>query len=106
MISSESKSLAKEYSQILRRKIGPHLKQVFLYGSQARGDSWEGSDYDMLVIVDKRTPNIRERVLDVAEEMMNKYEKLFSTLIYEEGEWQKAQRFPLAWHIKQEGIPL
>lgn len=105
-MSSKSKSLAREYSQNLRMKIGSHLKQVLLFGSQARGDALKGSDFDMLVIVDKRTPFIREKTLDVAEEMMNKYEKLFSTLIYSEDEWQKAQEFPLAWYIKQEGITL
>ena len=98
--------LAQEYSRILRDKIGPHLSKVYLFGSQARGDSWEGSDYDMLVIVDKRIPFIREKVLEVAEVMMNKHEKLFSTLIYSEEEWEKAQGFPLAWNIKHEGIPV
>lgn len=99
-------NLVEEYSKIVRSKLGSHLKQIILYGSQARGDAWEGSDVDMLIIVDKRTPDIREKTLDVAVEMMNKYEKLFSSLIYDEEEWQKAQEFPLAWNIKQEGIPV
>ena len=104
MENKEPKYLAKEYSKILKKKLGTHLKKVYLYGSQARGDYWEGSDYDMLVIVDKRTPFIREKVLETAEIMMNKYEKLFSTLIYEDREWRSAQGFPLAWNIKKEGI--
>lgn len=99
-------NLVEEYSKIVRSKLGSRIKQIILYGSQARGDAWEGSDVDMLIIVDKRTPDIREKTLDVAVEMMNKYEKLFSTLIYDEEEWQKAQEFPLAWNIKQEGVPV
>ena len=103
MISSESKNLAEEYSRILHRKIGSHVKQIFLFGSHARGDAWAGSDYDMLVIVDKRTPDIREKTLDIAEEMMNKYEKLFSTLIYDEDEWQKSARISFCLEHKAGG---
>ena len=101
---TESKIFAEKYAHLLRQKLSAHLKKVILYGSQARGDSWEGSDYDMLIVVDKRTPEIREKTLDAAEEMMNNHEKLFSALIYDEKEWQNAQDFPLAWNIRQEGI--
>lgn len=31
---------------------GPRLKQVLLYGSRARGDFHEDSDYDVLVVLD------------------------------------------------------
>ena len=31
---------------------GPRLKQVLLYGSRARGDFREDSDYDVLVVLD------------------------------------------------------
>ena len=105
-MSKKSLNLAEEYANLLRKKLGSQLKQVFLFGSQARGDSWEGSDYDILVIVDKRTPDIREETLDVSVEMMNRYDKLFAVLLYSEKEWQRAQDFPLAWNIKHEGIPV
>ncbi len=103
-MNNASGHFAEEYANLLRLKLGSHLKQVILFGSQARGDSWEGSDYDMLIVVDKRTPEIREKTLDAAEEMMNNHERLFTALIYDEVEWQNAQDFPLAWNIKKEGI--
>jgi predicted nucleotidyltransferase len=31
---------------------GPRLKQVLLYGSRARGDFHEDSDYDVLVVIE------------------------------------------------------
>lgn len=36
--------------------------------------------------------------------MMDKYGKLFSSIIYNEEEWQHAQEFPFGWNIKHEGI--
>ena len=68
-IDKNSENLAEEYAAILRSKLGSCLKQVILFGSQARGDSWEGSDHDILIIVNKRIPDIREKTLDAAVEM-------------------------------------
>ena len=98
--------IAKEYTTVLRQKLGERLKKVILYGSQARGDAGEGSDYDVLVLVDERTPVIREAVIDAGVEMMNKHNTLFAATIYDEHEWEQAQGFPLAWNIRQEGIAI
>ena len=86
--------------------MGDHLKKTVLFGSQARGESHEGSDFDILLIVDHRTEEIREMALDAGVEMMNRYEKLFASVIYDEEEWEKAKAFPFAWNIKREGISL
>jgi len=97
---------AQEYAAILRDKLGDRLKQVILFGSQARGEAIEGSDYDVVVVVDRRTPEVRELVLDADVEMMNRHETLFAALLYDERQWQEAQDFPLAWNIEREGIRL
>jgi uncharacterized protein len=36
----------------LTKLYGPRLKQILLYGSRARGDQRENSDYDVLVVLD------------------------------------------------------
>ena len=97
---------AQEYAAILRDKLGDRLKQVILFGSQARGEAIEGSDYDVVVVVDRRSPEVRELVLDADVEMMNRHETLFAALLYDERQWQEAQDFPLAWNIEREGIRL
>jgi predicted nucleotidyltransferase len=40
----------------LTELYGPRLKQILLYGSRARGDDREDSDYDVLVVL---TPPVR-----------------------------------------------
>ncbi|OGV69329.1 MAG: hypothetical protein A3K19_18745 [Lentisphaerae bacterium RIFOXYB12_FULL_65_16] len=97
---------AREYADVLRTKLGARLMSVVLFGSQARGDAREGSDYDFLVVVDKRTQDVREAVLDAGVEMLNRYDQLFGALLYSEAEWQESRRFPIGWNIQREGIVL
>jgi len=105
-LNKTEKAIVKQFKNILQQALGDRLVELRLFGSHARGDSNEGSDYDILVIVDRRTNDIREMILDVNVKMMNRYEKLFATLIYDESEWQKARSFPHAWNIEREGIIL
>lgn len=105
-LSKTEKTILKQFKNILQQSLGDRLVELRLFGSHARGDYTEGSDYDILVIVNKHTNDIREMVLDADVEMMDRYEKLFATLIYDESEWQKALGFPHAWNIEREGIIL
>lgn len=97
---------AREYADGLRTKLGTRWLSVVLFGSQARGDAREGADYDFLVVVDKRTADAREAVLDAGVEMLNRYDQLFGALLYREDEWQEGRRFSIGWNIQREGIVL
>ena len=80
--------------------------QILLFGSRARGDAQDGSDYDMLVVVDHRTPELRAIILEVESQLMECYGALVATVLRSEPEWQQLQGFPLARNIAREGIPL
>jgi len=69
-------TIIKEFTQKLRQQLGDRLKEVILFGSRARGDWEEGSDYDFLIIVDKKTKEVRNIVLDIESELLNKTNKL------------------------------
>jgi len=105
-LSKTEKAILKQFKDILQQTLGDRLVELRLFGSHARGDAEEGSDFDVLVIVDRRTDDVREMILDADVEMMNRYEKLFAALIYDESEWQKARSFPHAWNIEREGVVL
>lgn len=75
--------VVQEFAALLRQRLGTHLRQILLFGSRARGDAQDGSDYDMLVVVDHRTPKLRG-----------------------ETEWQQGQELPLARNIAREGVQL
>ena len=105
-LSKTEKAILKQFKDILQQSLGDRLVELRLFGSHARGDADEGSDFDVLVIVDRRTDDVREMILDADVEMMNRYEKLFAALIYDESEWQKARSFPHAWNIERDGVVL
>ena len=94
---------AREYAALVRAKLGDHVKQIVLFGSPARADGTEYSDYDFLVVVDTRTRNVRDAILDVGVQMLNDYDQLFAALVYSEEEWREFRRFPLGWNIQHEG---
>jgi hypothetical protein len=99
-------ALAREYARRLKERLGDRLLSVTLYGSRARGDARDGSDFDLIVKVRERTEEVRELALEVDVEMMNEFDELFVGMVYDEAEWKRAERFPFGWNVKKEGLPL
>ena len=54
------------FHEALRRRFGDRLREVVLFGSQARGTAHEESDVDVLVVVDGLTERERREVFDLA----------------------------------------
>lgn len=94
------------FAKELKQRLGYHLKQLLLFGSRARNDAHKDSDYDMLVVVDERNPEIRSIILEVEVSIMDRYEALVASVVRDEGEWLRSQDFPLARNISREGLKL
>lgn len=102
----QAERIAREFAEDLRKSLGARVRQILLYGSRARGDAREGSDYDMLVVVDRRTPEVRSSVLEVERRLMDRYSVLIATVLRSEEEWRDSQGFPFARNIARESVPL
>ena len=98
--------VVREVASGLRRALTSRVREIVLFGSRARGDAAPGSDYDVLVVVDERTPVVREAALDVSVELMNRHGALVATLLRSEQEWRQASSTPLARNIRSEGLAL
>lgn len=106
LIKPASKRADKEFVKIIKKKLKNHLKKIVLFGSYARGDFREDSDYDILVIVDKKEKLIQDIILDACVEIMNKYYELIGCIICDEKEWEIKKKFPIGLNILKEGIEL
>lgn len=93
-------------SQELNRRLGSHLRGLWLFGSRARGDARETSDYDILILVDKKTPDLRNRILDLQVEILDRHEALVATILRTEDEWRGSQGYPLTRNIAREAVRL
>lgn len=106
MDKNESIQLAQEYSSKLKERIGENLIKTILFGSRARKDDRKHSDFDFLLVVKNKGSDLRDHVIDIEVEMLDKYDSIFSSLIFEAHEWEKEQKFPFGWYVLRDGIEL
>lgn len=79
-----------------------------LYGSQARGDAREDSDWDILILVDKaRVGNLDfDEVAFPLIELGWKLSVDINPLIYTFADWQKRYFTPFYKNVEQDAIDL
>ena len=82
------------YTNTLRNRLGSNLIRVILFGSRAREDSHEGSDYDFVVVVANKNDNVRDLVLETDVDFLNKYDELSAELLFSQQEF----------NIEREGV--
>ena len=55
-----TRNLLEQYTEILQKIYGKHLKTVILYGYYARGDYREDSDIDVMILLDLSDMDIKQ----------------------------------------------
>jgi predicted nucleotidyltransferase len=90
----------------LKQALGERLRELWLYGSRARGEARADSDDDLLVLLDRDATELRERILDVQVDMLDRHDALVTTLLHTQDDWRQQQGYPLAINIAREAVRL
>ena len=101
-------SKTQHISQLIRSSINAidPSADVILYGSRARGDENQDSDWDLLILTNYPVNqmierNFRNEIYDLELETGEP----FSVFIYSKNEWQTKQRItPFYQNVLQEGV--
>jgi uncharacterized protein (UPF0332 family)/predicted nucleotidyltransferase len=59
-----------EFKKRLLAELPGQVKDIILFGSKARGDAHPGSDIDLLVIVDRRAPEVDDIISEITADTL------------------------------------
>ena len=96
-----------DYRDRLREVLGGELDSVLLYGSQARGDSTDDSDIDILCVL-KRPFNYGEMVLaagEVSSEIGLEHDVVISTAFVSREDYE-GRGTPFLINVRREARPV
>ena len=106
-MSNREKEVLKKIREVAHQSI-PENGRAILYGSRARGDAHPGSDWDILIILDKDriSPHDYDTVSfplvylgwDINEEI--------NPIMYTKNEWQQYDFTPFYENVNHDGIAI
>lgn len=94
--------------QTLGRKVLPEGSSLLLYGSRARGDNREDSDFDLVVLLDKDRQQLQD-FTDYAYPFMEMGWDLgaeINPMLYTRKEWQERHFTPFYQNVEHDKIVL
>ena len=107
--TTETNPILKRFRSTLGEIYGERLERVMLYGSRARGDARENSDYDIAVFLRDYTPGTSKpnlyRLADISTAILDDTGAFLHAMPYPAGFYDDP-RMPLMYAIRIEGIDL
>ena len=96
------------YLAQLRQRIADSVLAVILFGSKARGEANIEADIDLLVLLDRETPELRTSLWRIAADVSLDFNVVLSPRVFGRARWAEARHMglPLYRAIMADGIAL
>jgi predicted nucleotidyltransferase len=95
-----------DFVAYLRQTFIDQIVFMALFGSKARGDSKQGSDIDVLVILSREDRELRREILRQAARVSLKYDVILSPRVIGAARWDEMRGFSLYENVQQDAAGL
>lgn len=94
------------FLQEIRRRLGPRVRKIILFGSRARGEATADSDYDCLIVVDAVDRQVTDCIDEVAGGILYRFSRMISAFPIRESVMHSRRYSPLLQNVRAEGVPV
>ena len=109
-MGEQDRALIEEFKRRLPTDIVPHIRQMIMYGSRARGDAGQDSDLDLVALVDEKSPALEQMLDEVAYNLMwdHDFKPIISLKVISEERFRGAAAKGYSYYrtIEREGITI
>jgi len=109
-MDERDRNLVLELKKRLPGDVVAHIRRVIAFGSRARGQGQEDSDLDLLILVDRKTPELESKIEDIAYQVMwdHDFKPIISIKVFAEASYRKSlnEGFSFYKNVEREGVPL
>ncbi len=93
--SGAEKEIVDDYCHSLRRCFPNEVKDIILFGSQARGEERPDSDIDLLIVLNTQDRRLKREVLNLAWEAMfaHNFEAFLSPVVFFKKDYDQYRRW-------------
>ena len=107
-MGEQDKQIVIEIKQRFPAEVRRHVSRLILYGSRARGEASVDSDLDLIALVDEITPELQEKMEEVAYSVMwdHDFRPIISLKIFGEDRFRSAaaKGFSFYRNVEREGV--
>jgi predicted nucleotidyltransferase len=107
-MNEKDRELIVELKKRISLDVKGHLRQIIVFGSRARGEAIDGSDIDVIALVDEKTSEIEKKLEDVAYQVMwdHDFKPIISLKVFAESQFNNSIKkgFSFYKHVQDEGV--
>ena len=95
-----------EFLEAVAKRHAKVVKEVFIYGSKARGDWHDDSDIDVLLIIDNNEEDAQKAIRQMGQRLAIPSQAVPSIMTRTEAEWARLGAIDSAFHetVEREGV--